>query len=122
MVLFNVMSLMKTAAKMELNKPTGELDKSRQGEQCGSVLRGKVESSALAMGDKARRGSHCQTLGAPGGKATCRKALEEGKTNVSCTTNKSRRRVRKDRLKNEQEAPGRVAKGSQVSLLAPGHL
>lgn len=41
MVLFNVMSLMKTAAKMELNEPTGELDKSRQGEQCGSVLRGR---------------------------------------------------------------------------------
>lgn len=122
MVLFNVMSLMKTVSKMALKKPTGEVDKCGWGEPCEGAHWGKVKSDALAAGDKAWRGTSCQILGPPGVKDTCRDALEEGRTSVSLPSDDSRRGLRKDSQKNEQETPGRVERGPQAPLLSPGHL
>lgn len=58
-------------------------------------------------------------LGPPGVKDTCREALEEERTSVSLPSDDSRRRVRKDSQKNEQETTGRVERGPQAPLLSP---
>lgn len=81
-----------------------------------------MESDALAVGDKAWRGMPHQVLGAQGVKDTCREALEERRTSASLASKKSKRRLRKDGHKNEQETPGTMEIGRQAPLLAPGCL